>query len=156
MCSLARAVVGTSHAWQDRSRLQADVAKIAKTLRVAARVEGYPDNEVIVYVYADPALVFYLKSNGLPLVSPIQSPEGAIQPHPRPTFLAVRRYRECDTDSQSLDRLIEDDKLAEHSSITTRVSHLHVFDQVRFEADFGEMRPEVFFNPYIGLHRVKN
>ena len=156
MCSLSRAVVGTSHAWQDRSRLQADVAKITKTLRVAARIEGYPDNEVIVYVYADPALVFSLKSNGLPLVSPIQSPEDAIRSHPRPTFLAARRYRECDTDSQTLNRLIEEGKLAEHLSITSRASHLHVFDQVRFEADYEGMSPDVYFNPYIGLHRVKN
>ena len=156
MCSLTRALAGTSHAWQDRSRLQADATKIASSLREAARADGHPNNEVIVYVYADPALVFSLKSNGLPLVSPIQSPEDAIQSHPRPTFLAVRRYRECDADSQSLIKLIEEGKLAGHLSISSRVSHLYVFDQVRFEDDYGGMSPEVYFNPYIGLDRVKN
>ena len=156
MCSLTRALAGTSHAWQDRSRLQADATKIASSLREAARAEGHPNNEVIVYVYADPALVFSLKSNGLPLVAPVQSPEDAIQSHPRPTFLAVRRYRECDADSQSLIKLIEEGKLAGHLSISSRVSHLYVFDQVRFEDAYGGMSPEVYFNPYIGLDRVKN
>ena len=156
VCSLTRALVGTSHAWQDRSRLQIDVAKIASSLREAALAEGHPENEVIVYVYADPALVFSLKSNGLPLVAPVQSLEAAVQSHPRPTFLAVRRYRDCDTDSQTLGRLIEDGKLAEKLSISSRVSPLYVFDQVRFEDDDGETSPEVYFHPYIGLHRVKN
>ncbi len=156
MCSLTRALVGTSHAWQDRSRLQTDVAKIASSLREAALAEGHPENEVIVYVYADPALVFSLKSNGLPLVAPVQSLEDALQSHPRPTFLAVRRYRDRDTDSQSLGRLIEDGKLEEHLSISSRVSPLYEFDQVRFEADDGEMSLEVYFNPYIGIHRIQN
>lgn len=155
MCSLARALAGTSHAWQDRSRLPADVAKIASSLREAALAEGHPENEVIVYVYADPALVFSLRSNGLPLVSPIQSPEDAIQSHPRPTFLAVRGYPQCDFVSQSLGRLFEEGKLAEHISTRSRVSHLYVFDQVRFE-DGGELSPEAHFNPYIGVDRVKN
>ena len=155
MCSLSRALVGTSHAWQDRSRLQADATKIALSLREAARAEGHPDDEVIVYVYADPALVFSLKSNGLSLVSPIQLPEDAIQSHPRPTFLAVRRYRLCDADSQSLGRLAEEGKLVEYLDTSSRVSHLYVFDQVRFE-DGGELSPEAHFNPYIGVCRVKN
>ena len=155
MCSLSRALVGTSHAWQDRSRLQADATKIALSLREAARAEGHPDDEVIVYVYADPALVFSLKSNGLSLVSPIQLPEDAIQSHPRPTFLAVRRYRLCDADSQSLDRLAEDGKLVEYLDTSSRVSPLYVFDQVRFE-DGGELSPEAHFNPYIGVCRVRN
>lgn len=155
MCSLARALVGTSHAWQDRSRLQTDVTRIALSLREATRAEGHPDNEVIVYIYADPALVFSLKSNGLPLVSPVQSPEAAIRSHPRPTFLAVRRNRICDTDSQSLGRLAEEGKVAEYVETPSRVSHLYVFDQVRFE-DGGELDPESHFHPYIGVYRVRN
>lgn len=156
MCSLIRSLLGTSHAWQDRSRLQADATKVASSLREAARAEGYPENEVIVYVYADPALLFSLKSNGLPLVSPTQSPEVAIQSHPRPTFLAVRRYRECDADSQLLQKLLDEGKLAHHLAISSRASHLYVFDQVRFEDVYGGMSPESYFNPYIRIDRVKN
>ncbi len=155
MCSLTRAVAGTSHAWQDRSRLQADATKIASSLREAARAEGHPEDEVIVYVYADPALVFSLKSNGLPLISPIQWPEDAIRSHPRPTFLAVRRYRQCDGVSQLLGRLFEEGKLAEHFSTPSRVSHLYVFDQDSFESG-GELSPETHFNPDISLDRVRN
>ena len=155
MCSLCRALAGTSHAWQDRSRLQADATKIASSLREAARAVGHPDNEVIVYVYADPALVFSFKSNGLPLVSPVQSPEAAIHSHPRPTFLAVRRYRLCDVDSQSLGSLTEEGKLVAGLVTPSRVSHLYVFDQDSFEGG-GELSPESHFHPYIGLHRIRN
>ena len=81
-----RPIVGAAHVWRDRSELQYASREIATQITDLTASGGVPADEAIVYVFGEPAIVFGLKSNGLPLVAPIQDFGFVSGPQIRPTF----------------------------------------------------------------------
>ena len=68
--------------------MQATSKVFAATVRRETAREGFPEDEAIVYVIGEPALVFGLKAEGLPAVGPVQD-LGFMKHSPqRPTFVA--------------------------------------------------------------------
>ncbi len=88
-CSSVRSIVGTAHAWKDRAGTQSAVQMFSEQVREITRKAGYSSDEAIVYVCGEPAVVFHLRANGLPLVSPVPNLGFLGQPQPRPTFVVM-------------------------------------------------------------------
>jgi hypothetical protein len=81
-----RCQMGTEHCWQDRSDLARKMEAIATQIKKVTSAAGFPEDEAIAYVYGEPAIVFALKSSGLPMVGPVQNLNFMAGPHQRPTF----------------------------------------------------------------------
>ncbi len=95
ICTVARSLIGTTHAWQDRSLLSQAAESIAAQVKGQTVAAGFPGDEAIVYVFGEPAVVFSLKASGLSLIGPVQNLDFLNGPHPRPTFFvrSGRAYR---------------------------------------------------------------
>jgi len=65
-------------AWQPRTRLRSMAKDMAIQARRTAVAADMPSNDVLVYVYGEPALFFHLRRQGLPLVGPCQNPLAAV------------------------------------------------------------------------------
>lgn len=85
--TVARGATGSLHCWQDRAELARAVESTGGFLKAQARDAGFPEEEVVAYVYGDPAIVFGLKANHLSLVGPVQNLDFLSTPRVRPTFL---------------------------------------------------------------------
>ena len=85
---ILRFVCGSAVAWSDRCGIERASIQFAATVKKETRLAGFPENEAIVYVLGEPALVFGLRAEGLGYVGPVQGLEFANAPIRRPTFLA--------------------------------------------------------------------
>jgi 4-amino-4-deoxy-L-arabinose transferase-like glycosyltransferase len=85
--TVVRCWIGNEHCWQDRSSLARAAANLAIEIRKQTDSAGHPGDEAIVYVAGNPALVYALKANGLPLVGPVQDLDSVPRTHPRPTYV---------------------------------------------------------------------
>ena len=81
-------VQGSAHCWRDRGEIQRTAKQFAATARREAVKSGFPENEAIVYVIGEPALVFGMKAAGLPAVGPVQGLGFLNSPVLRPTLIA--------------------------------------------------------------------
>ncbi|HEY4263262.1 MAG TPA: glycosyltransferase family 39 protein, partial [Schlesneria sp.] len=63
--------MGERLAWENHGVLLDGLKLFRAQIKEAASQAGIPDDEAIVYVYAAPAVVFHLRSNGLPLAIPV-------------------------------------------------------------------------------------
>jgi 4-amino-4-deoxy-L-arabinose transferase-like glycosyltransferase len=86
--SLLRVITGSAHCWRDRGEIQRAASQFAATARREAVKSGFPENEAIVYVIGEPALVFGMKAAGLPAVGPVQGLGFLNSPVLRPTLIA--------------------------------------------------------------------
>jgi dolichyl-phosphate-mannose-protein mannosyltransferase len=86
--TLIRLVTGTYQAWSDRSGTQVVARQFAASVKKETATLGYPENEAIVYVLGDPAIVFGMRSEGLPAVLPAQGLGFMERPIVRPTYVA--------------------------------------------------------------------
>ena len=83
-----RLLCGSANVWQDRSGLQSMVGQFAGTIRTETSNKGFAENEAIIYVFAEPAIVFGLRSEGLHQVFPAGDLEFMHHPIQRPTYVA--------------------------------------------------------------------
>ena len=127
LIAAVRQLTGSGFAWQDRSAIQAASKAFASTIRQETARAGFPQDEAIVYVIGEPALVFGLKSEGLPAVGPEQDLSFLKGPAERPTFVA---YSSRDS---SMPRDVRDvlgsPKFQSAATVTLRQSHLVELDE---------------------------
>jgi hypothetical protein len=91
------------------------------------RLAGFPENEGIVYVLGEPALVFGLKAEGLGLVGPVQGFGFIDNPIQRPTFLAFPPHtRPSESDSH---------RFQKEDGISIPLSHLVLLDGDNIDLD---------------------
>ncbi|MFV1963819.1 MAG: ArnT family glycosyltransferase [Pirellulaceae bacterium] len=76
--SLPRVAESRVPAWQSRTGLKSMATDIVAKARKRARASSLDSNEVLVYVYGEPALFFHCRRQGLPLVGPVQNPQAAV------------------------------------------------------------------------------
>lgn len=86
ICITIRCVNGSEFAWSDRSEISTMARHIAMLVKKQAVRQKYSEDQAIVYVFGEPALVFELKACGL-LVGPVQDLQFLSRPSPYPTFL---------------------------------------------------------------------
>lgn len=151
LSTTSRCVMGTMHAWQDRSGLARAVDGIANTLRDETSAAGFPADEAIAYVFGEPPILFGLKANNLPLAGPVQSLEFLTSPHPRPTFL-IRSERA--NRSESFRTQWESHRQAFESETAVQVfeSHLVHFDQ---NVSFPQLNKTQRLGESVQVHRVR-
>ena len=85
---VCRLGTGSAQVWKDRTGVQKAAEKFAARIRQETSQSGFPENEAIVYVLGDPAIVFGLKAQGMPAVGPAQGLGFMQRPILRPTFVA--------------------------------------------------------------------
>lgn len=98
-CVAIRCLVGSFHAWQDRTELAGTVRSLLKIIHDETEKAGFPRDEAIVYVAGDPPVFFNSKAEGLSLIAPIQNRDQA-ERGSRPTFVLSRLDAGSDTQSR--------------------------------------------------------
>ena len=83
---------GTARASQNRSGIRSAAQTFAERIREITRNAGHPENEAIIYVLGEPAVVFHLRGTGLSLVAPVQNLACLDRPQPRPTFVVLSQH----------------------------------------------------------------
>ena len=81
-----RLVSGTANSWKDRTAMQAISERFARVIRQETARSGGPENEALVYVYAEPAIVLGLRAEGLAYVGPAQDAGSLGRDRGVPTF----------------------------------------------------------------------
>jgi 4-amino-4-deoxy-L-arabinose transferase-like glycosyltransferase len=79
-------------AWQPRVGLRKLAPDMVRQARNQAQAAGFRPDEVLLYVYGEPALFFHCRRYGLPLVAPVADPQAALAASReigRPTLLAT-------------------------------------------------------------------
>ena len=127
LISILRLSCGSGVAWSDRSGIEKASKQLAATVKREVRLAGFPENEGIVYVLGEPALVFGLKAEGLGLVGPVQGFGFIDNPIQRPTFLAFPpRTRPSESDSH---------RFQKEDGLSIPLSHLVLLDGDNIDLD---------------------
>lgn len=86
-------------AWQDRTAVARAAREIARTAVAAAKEQGGTADELVVYVYGEPAALFQLRLAGLSLVAPVSDlgfADPARRSIPYPHFLVTGPHADRD------------------------------------------------------------